>query len=305
MVLAAPIHKIVIFGDSLSDEGNLYRSTNQKIPPSPPYFEGRFSNGPIWAELLAKKLFPSDPTRIDNFAFGGAAISTNGEEADTEDLFSLNHEINTHYLLNDDKADPDSLYIFWIGSNNYLFLYPSDDIDTMVNEVNDSLKKSLITLVDKGAKHILVLNVPDLSRTPSGAEDPVNQPRLVEAVNKHNALLASNLQNLKETYPDVDWISFDTFDEVSKILDHPEEYGFNNVSIPCNSFEVEKKSSRTFVQSFKRIYAKRDVESACEGALFFDVVHPTTQAHELIAQHMQALIDAQGFTFDQQPLSVN
>ena len=36
--------ELVVFGDSLSDTGNLYAASGG-FPPSPPYFDGNFSNG--------------------------------------------------------------------------------------------------------------------------------------------------------------------------------------------------------------------------------------------------------------------
>lgn len=60
---------IYAFGDSLTDTGNLFNATTvpdnirftdwHNIPPtpsSPPYFEGRFSNGEIWVDNLANEL---------------------------------------------------------------------------------------------------------------------------------------------------------------------------------------------------------------------------------------------------------
>ena len=39
----APFDELIVFGDSLSDTGNVFISFG--APPSPPYFNGRFSNG--------------------------------------------------------------------------------------------------------------------------------------------------------------------------------------------------------------------------------------------------------------------
>jgi outer membrane lipase/esterase len=39
--------QIYVFGDSLSDDGNLFKADGGVYPASPPYFNGRFSNSPI------------------------------------------------------------------------------------------------------------------------------------------------------------------------------------------------------------------------------------------------------------------
>ncbi len=70
----APFDEIIVFGDSLSDTGNVFISFG--APPSPPYFDGRFSNGPVTIERVADRLgLPApSPSLIGgtNFAWGGA-----------------------------------------------------------------------------------------------------------------------------------------------------------------------------------------------------------------------------------------
>jgi thermolabile hemolysin len=52
------------------DDGNgVYKLSDGTFPP-PPYFEGRFSNGPVWVEYLSKKLGLASV----NYAAGGATI---------------------------------------------------------------------------------------------------------------------------------------------------------------------------------------------------------------------------------------
>ena len=70
-VSAQNYDEIYVFGDSFSDTGNVFNATKGAIPPSPAYFNGRFSNGPVWVEYLAPQLgLTFDPST--NFAFGGA-----------------------------------------------------------------------------------------------------------------------------------------------------------------------------------------------------------------------------------------
>ena len=104
-----------MFGDSLSDTGNLYRATGNLIPP-PPYFNGRLSNGPLWVEYLAPKLNLTY-TPQTNFAFAGA---TTGTLNTTLPIFpGLQQEVNQFTALNP-VADPAALYIVWSGANDYL-----------------------------------------------------------------------------------------------------------------------------------------------------------------------------------------
>ena len=74
--LAIPLEdagSFYVFGDSLSDDGNLFDLTGN---PPPPYFEGRFSNGPVWADTAAGAV--AGPTA--NFAFGGARAEGPGPQ---------------------------------------------------------------------------------------------------------------------------------------------------------------------------------------------------------------------------------
>lgn len=56
-VWAGEIQRLIVFGDSLSDTGNVFQFSGNTRPPSPPYggltandespFPGRFSNGQV------------------------------------------------------------------------------------------------------------------------------------------------------------------------------------------------------------------------------------------------------------------
>src|SRR5437868_1188537 len=56
---------IVIFGDSDSDTGNVFSLTGKTWPISPPYYKGRFTNGPNWVDLL-------DVGETSSYAYGSA-----------------------------------------------------------------------------------------------------------------------------------------------------------------------------------------------------------------------------------------
>ncbi len=71
---AGDITGIVAFGDSLSDTGNTFLAAG--TPPAP-YYQGHYSNGPIWLEYLASREGVAPPTPSlkpggTDYAWGGA-----------------------------------------------------------------------------------------------------------------------------------------------------------------------------------------------------------------------------------------
>src|ERR1700733_6786807 len=60
---------IVIFGDSLSDPGNIPKFFGLDYPPAP-YFQNQFSNGPVYAKYLDALFGISTP--LQDYAIGGA-----------------------------------------------------------------------------------------------------------------------------------------------------------------------------------------------------------------------------------------
>ena len=76
--------RLVVFGDSLSDNGNLFAVTGGAAPAAP-FVNGRFSTGPVFVELLGfnlgRQTAGSPVTGSINYAYGGSrtdAIATPG-----------------------------------------------------------------------------------------------------------------------------------------------------------------------------------------------------------------------------------
>lgn len=295
---ASPLNKIVVFGDSLSDNGNLYEFMKHELPLSPPYYKGRFTNGPVWIELLAQAYYPNDSkAHLLDYAFGGAGISEDVDDDDDgeEVLFTLRREIDSYLLSHQDKADSDSLYVVWMGANNYLGV--PDDEDAAVAAVNMGIQRDLERLVQKGATHIMVVNVPDLGKTPA-ARDFDATDKLTSLSEKHNALLKQNIDMMKLTYPHVEWFYFDVSEVVHDMLNSPSQFGLHNTTDTCYEEMLAQPSDLSILKMVSTVDRMRTKVDACTGYLFFDPVHPSAPAHRVMAERTKKMLDDAGIRFE-------
>lgn len=290
-VMAMPVRNIVVFGDSLSDNGNFYNFMNQQMPESPPYFEGRFSDGPVWIERLAAAYYPNAPkAHLQDYAFGGAGVSEDDED---DVLFTLRKEVNTYLEEHSQKASADTLYVVWIGANNYLGL-PEDGEKTL-KDVNLGIVHGLQKLVEKGAKNFLILNLPDLGRTPAATE--FNSVEMLSYfAKKHNTALDESMAELKYSYPEVNWLYYDLNQMFTNVLDHPEEYGITNTTDTCLESSLDKNDAKSMLNIAVTVKPSSP-QNTCERFLFFDLVHPTAYAHQVMADKAKSFLDAAGMEF--------
>ncbi|WP_367606310.1 SGNH/GDSL hydrolase family protein [Legionella sp. W05-934-2] len=280
---SVPFNHIVVFGDSLSDNGNAFERTQHYVPQTPPYFQGRFSDGPVWIEYIAKAI-STEENFLQDYALGGAGVTA--ENDDIDGVFTLANEVKDFLQNNNQVADEESLYVIWIGANNYLIL--PDDEDETVDTVKQGTSKALDKLINAGAKHFLVLNLPELSRTPlaksMGEEE---HDKLARYTQKHNAMLDQVMETYRKKHPDVHWYFYNVHQMFNKALETPENYDITNVTDMC--FE-EDLAANVRLQPVIRMEKLFNIAppSDCEHYLFFDPVHPTAKAHQIMAKEVLA-----------------
>jgi phospholipase/lecithinase/hemolysin len=265
-VQAQIFDNLVVFGDSLSDVGNTYQLTGGLAPPNPPYFNGRFSNGPLWVEDLAPKLgLTFNPA--NDLAFGGARSDT------TNNISPLLPGIQSGvglYVSTHNTLDPNALYTLWGGANDYLFNSASVEAanpNAAVSTTVGNLDASLSLLAAHGAKRFLILNLPDLGSLPAySISDASVTLHLTSAqvnaiTGQHNALLASSLTTLKAANPGDTFTLLDVNSLVKGIEANPGAFGIANATSYYLANPVGDPNSY----------------------LFFDGIHPTAAGHSLIA----------------------
>ena len=129
-----------VFGDSLSDNGNIPKLTGYSLPPAP-YAGNRFSNGPVWAEYVPSSVnFGFTPS--NDYAVGGAFTgpisaqglngqpgtfnnlqNTSGSSFASYGLFSTPlpsflQEIE-NFAASGKRFQSNDLVGAWIGANNF------------------------------------------------------------------------------------------------------------------------------------------------------------------------------------------
>ncbi len=118
---ASAYDALYAFGDSLSDAGNAYALTLHLEPISPPYAQGRFTNGKIWLQDLAATL--SLP-RVRPELLGGTDFAVGGAETGTTAVHTANFtDLPAQFAAFTAKTPTpraNALYAVWIGSNDLL-----------------------------------------------------------------------------------------------------------------------------------------------------------------------------------------
>lgn len=217
--------RIVMFGDSLSDTGKMYSKMRGYLPSSPPYYEGRFSNGPVWLEQLTKQ-FPG--LTIANEAEGGAtAVAYNKISWNPKYQVINNLDYEVTQFLQKDSFKPDDLVILWVGANDYLAYGWNTEQDA--KRVRDAISDAANRMVLNGAKQILLFNLPDLGQNPSARSQKV-----VEAVSHVSAYHNKLLLNLARQLAPTGMVKlFEIDKQFAEMLRDPQNFGLSDVEQPC------------------------------------------------------------------------
>jgi outer membrane lipase/esterase len=293
-----PIKRVVVLGDSLSDQGNLLFATEilngPGVPPAPDptrYDAGRFANGPNYVDRLAAKLgvtvLPSELGGT-NYAFGGSRTNYNRGEFRPGVLPPLPNGVypigafpwsldlqRAEFLAQAGprKADPTTLYIVFHGSNDLADAFiaavalgqdPMPRLQTAVQGVVNTV----LAFKSAGARTILVPLMPNLGVVPSiTALGP-------QAAGFASALSVAFNQALTQALAPIEGpniILFDTFGFLTQVVLQPGLYGFTNSTEPCYTGFVAPNPAAT-------VCAQPD------EYVFWDVEHPTTRLHAVLAE---------------------
>ncbi|WP_422395133.1 autotransporter outer membrane beta-barrel domain-containing protein [Pantoea dispersa] len=144
---------LTVFGDSLSDGGNVGRFT----------YDG--AQHPLYDEILAAQLGqtlqPSSRGGSNYAQGGGVTVPALDASLNTQD------QLAAYLQSTGGRADSNGLYIHWVGANDIAAAVtnPLTARETISNSASAAVSQ-IKTLLDAGAGAVIVPNVPQLGSTP-------------------------------------------------------------------------------------------------------------------------------------------
>jgi phospholipase/lecithinase/hemolysin len=278
----ASYSQIYAFGDSLTDAGNDYIASAGLIPTSFIYSNGRFSNGKVWVQDLAKDLSlpavnPSLAGGTD-YAYGGA--ETGQDPLHTANPIDLPSQLD-QFEVTVPHPSANALYALSIGANDLLDAIPdyAKNPTLAVKDVQVAVANEVTFVQDlaaDGARNFMILNVPDLGKTPD--ESGVAATATLLSADYDN-LLATDLAALAAR-ESLDINIVNAFGLIDDAVAHPSKYGLTNVTTPVWTGNYENPFSGKL----------NATGSAQNKYLFFDHLHPTETGHLAIASLAAGLL---------------
>jgi phospholipase/lecithinase/hemolysin len=281
MAQAATFNEIVVFGDSFSDTGNVFAATDGNVPLSPPYFQGRFSNGLVWVENLSSDF----GSPLTSFAVGGANTNNlnNLNVLNPTFPFALSGLQQQIQLftgeVSSSGANQNGLYIVQAGVNDFLISFAQGNYDPDPSLTVNNILDSVTSLIDVGVKNIMVSNIPDLGQFPATRDTQFSSP-LSAITQTYNDLLSQELNRLNNSNSNVNIVPLDFSSLVENINDDPVAFGLQNVTDACFPY---------FPDTIQFPYS---ICSQPNEYLFWDEIHPTANFHEILANSAATTLDA-------------
>ncbi len=264
---------ITVFGDSLSDTGNIPRFFGLNLP-APPYYQFQFSNGPVYPNYLNGLFGISTP--LQDYAIGGAKTATGnvgglpGNPSIGLPNAGIDGEI-TYYLQSNPKPGARDLFIVYGGANDYLNLVQSfaglglsgtaltsylTNSTGPVTVTVSNLVTDVTRLAHLGVKNFVVPNLPNLGATPLLNGDPTTASQGAQLMQLHNQALAQAMGQLQQQLH-VNITIVDVGSVLNGILANPAQFGVD----PAHTTQECLLSATCVAQH--------------QNYLFWDDVHPT------------------------------
>jgi phospholipase/lecithinase/hemolysin len=306
--------------------------------PGEPYWKSRFSNGRVWSEYLARMISVNSKNKdlYLNRSFGGSWAATYDYQLTVWNVIrhpllsiknlivgklvppSLGLSVQAH-LMDNPKLSDETVFFIFAGGNDYMNVlsfdknYNTEVMSAYIDNVLLGVGNSINKLAKAGARRFVVIGVPQLGEAPRNVQTG-DREVLNAAVNVHNDRLKHLVSEWQALYRDSDFLYVDIGAYLNGILQHPEEYGFTNISEPCIDVKLPmyhafaaSPFANNYVLRYAQVLQYRDrhfaegeanyhVCATPESYLFWDEIHPTTRAHAFFALEVCRAMQEHGYS---------
>ena len=269
------------FGDSLTDSG----SYKPGLPPGTGLFTT--NPGPVWSQLVASHYgLAADPAGQGgtNFAQGGARVADLPGVPDSPPTGTAAPiRVQIAERISAAALDRGALYSLWGGANDIVYqlgaaaagAITQAELQANVVAAAGDLVRQVGILEVSGARYVIVFNVPDLGKTPSGIAS--GQSARISAISGlFNTALIGGLDALGAPT-----IRFNVNALFNEVIANPGAFGFTNVTAPaCGATPALVCTPANLV-----------TPGAQNRFLFADGGHPTSAGHAIIAQAVESMLE--------------
>ena len=292
--------QVVSFGDSLSDVGTY-------APIASAVGGGRFTTNPgqVWAQDVAQyyggtlsAAFTIDLTHKLSaqsglgYAEGGSTIATPANQYDflTDVIGNIEMPVNQQvasYLSAHGSFNSGQLVLVWAGANDVLRAGNLPAAAPTVDTAATTLAQLIGQIVQNGATHVVVVNLPNIGLSPKGIAEPDGGANLTQLSQLFNSSLNAALQtdNLQTKV-----IQIDAYTWLNQIIANFQANGFvvTNTGQAC---DPSKTPDDTSLLCSPPTYVSANAD---QTYMFADDLHPTTHLHTLFAQYVEQQIAKTG-----------
>ncbi|KAJ2452560.1 hypothetical protein EV183_002855 [Coemansia sp. RSA 2336] len=304
--------RLLVFGESLVDSGNLYTFIAHMFP-SAPYYQGRWSNGPTFVEYMADL----QCRNMENFAFAGATTNNGNVTAfpvrSIVQIPSTDQQVKLfnlyHALTVSGSAYKDDVVVFTAGANEIFRSIegilsgelPTDYLPTMISS---NIKQQVLSLKEQGLSRFMLFSLPPIEDSPRSKLG--NYPEAVKyIVDQTNLALEKVVVELREedklyeTDPrrNLKWIQWVNFrDILSALLEPPvlEALNIRNSNGSClKTLKYDVDLGNDFY-NFLELVTHANTIPVCdtpEEYFYWDASHFSAQVHRVIGYVLDDAID--------------
>jgi outer membrane lipase/esterase len=272
---------IVAFGASTSDTGNACNAVPKEYcTPSPPYAQGRYSNGPLWIEDVAAALGASAKgVRFGgtNFAYSGARTTAIPGGA-TQLVPNMATQLEQYFASVNYQSSPQTLFTvdavaFGNDVTDALTLAATDPAAPA--RITTNAVTSIVTIMQRlyasGARHIVLINSTNLGITPQvKALGPAAVAAATQLSATFNGALAQQVPALKAISPGLNIYAYDIFSLANQAAANPASLGLKNGTDAC----------------FNTLAAQPTLCADPDGYFYWDIYHGTAATNRIISKEV-------------------